>query len=82
MLGSKTMLETLRALIAREIVLNRPFENDEDLILIGLLDSISALKLVAALEKEFDRKIPSSDLTYENFCSVDAIATYLDAHSS
>lgn len=76
------MLETLRALIAREIILNREFENDEDLILNGLLDSISALKLVAALEKEFERKIPSSDLTYENFCSVDAIAAYLDTQAS
>ena len=76
------MFETIKTLIGDVVVLDRVIADDEDLILNGVLDSISALKLVAALETAFGQKVPSTDLTYENFQSVGAMAAYLESRGS
>ncbi|HZD11474.1 MAG TPA: acyl carrier protein [Candidatus Binatia bacterium] len=53
--------------------------SSEDLLSNGILDSLAILQLVSFLEKQFNRSIPVEDIVYENFCSVDAIANYLEA---
>ncbi|HEY1109762.1 MAG TPA: phosphopantetheine-binding protein [Opitutaceae bacterium] len=56
--------------------------NDEPLIGSGLnLDSIDALELVVALEKEFGIKISSSEESRHALGSVAQLADYIRAHA-
>ena len=57
---------------------NRNIDSGEDLLSSGVLDSLAILQLVAFVEQRFDCSIPVEDIVYENFCSVDAIAGYLE----
>lgn len=43
----------------------------------GVLDSFALPELVVALEREFDFKIPDSDLSAQTFESVNRIASYV-----
>lgn len=43
------------------------------------LDSVDALELVVALEKEFQLRIQSHEVGREAFASVGALATYVDS---
>jgi len=52
---------------------------DDNLLLTGLVDSLGVMTLVGHLETETGRVIPLEDVTLENFATIDAIATYLDA---
>ena len=45
----------------------------------GVLDSFGLTDLVAALEKEFDVRIPDSDLRPKNFSSIEQIEKYLES---
>lgn len=44
------------------------------------LDSIDALELVVALEKEFSIKIPSEHVGKDAFASVDALSAFVGEH--
>lgn len=46
------------------------------------LDSIDALELVVALEKEFGIKIPDEDVGKDAFASVSALADYIKKSKS
>lgn len=67
--------------IRREFVKGRnsTLNSSEDLLSSGILDSLAILQLVSFVEQRFDRSIPVEDIVYENFCSVDAIAGYLES---
>lgn len=67
--------------IQREFVKGRKaaINHSEDLLGSGVLDSLAILQLVSFVEKRFGCNIPVEDIVYENFCSVDAIAAYLEA---
>jgi len=43
----------------------------------GVLDSVAILELIMWLEGTFDITIAQSDLTVENFGTIDAISSYL-----
>jgi acyl carrier protein len=45
--------------------------------LLGLLDSLQALRLVVQLESMFEIKVADSDLTPENLGSIDKMAAYV-----
>ena len=47
----------------------------------GLLDSTGIMELIVWLETRFDVEIDQSDLTIENFGTVNAIVAYLAAHA-
>ena len=51
--------------------------HDENLLLTGRLDSLGVMTLVAYLEKQTGQPIPASDVTLENFASIDAMSDYL-----
>jgi acyl carrier protein len=55
---------------------------DESLFDSGTLDSFTLPDLVTGLEKEFDVKIPDSDLQPERFDTVTKIEAYLDSRKS
>ena len=78
----------LKVLIISTLKLDgvRPEEIPDDEPLIGSprfgLDSIDALELVLAIEKEFGVKIGSSEESRQALASVTTLATYLRAHSA
>jgi acyl carrier protein len=55
---------------------------DESLFDSGTLDSFTLPDLVTGLEKEFNVKIPDSDLVPERFDTVTKIEAYLDTCSN
>jgi acyl carrier protein len=55
---------------------------DESLFDSGTLDSFTLPDLVTGLEKEFDVKIPDSDLVPERFDTVTKIEAYLDSRKN
>jgi acyl carrier protein len=66
--------------ISREIVQDPallPLSNDASLLEGGILDSLSLLRLVVFLERQFNITVGESDLLPENFDNVNTICTYL-----
>jgi D-alanine--poly(phosphoribitol) ligase subunit 2 len=60
----------------------KPALGDDDVIpKTGLLDSIGIMELIVWLETRFDVEINQSDLTIENFGTVNAIVEYLATHA-
>ncbi len=52
--------------------------SDESLFESGVLDSFALTDLVAALEKEYNIRIPDGDLNPRKFESLDRIAAYVE----
>ena len=51
----------------------RTLLGDEDLFASGIITSLSAMQLVAFIEREFELTVENDDLTRDNFRSVDAL---------
>lgn len=51
---------------------------DDDLLLSGLVDSLGVVRLITFIEQELHIEVPPSDVTIENFATVNAIAVYLE----
>lgn len=56
--------------------------NDENLFARGLLDSLAVHEVVGFLEDEFGVVFADSDLAVDNFASVDAMASMVEAKRS
>jgi acyl carrier protein len=71
--------ERLARYIATEL-LNEPelaIGEDEDLLVSGVLDSLSVMSLIHYIEQDLTIDIPAEDVTIENFATLRAIDTYL-----
>lgn len=68
----------LIAMIERDVTLlpDDPIERDTELLLDGFVDSLGVMQIVAWLEDRLGRRIEPSDIVYENFRTVDEIATF------
>ena len=78
-----TTAERIKRLLVEKLHLEgvTPETVDDDLPLFGEglgLDSVDALELVVALEKEFDIRIQSHEVGREAFASVATLAAYVD----
>ena len=51
---------------------------DKDLLLSGILDSLTLIRLVHHLENQFDVKIPYADIHPANFGTLRSIGEYFD----
>ncbi|MGH1360030.1 MAG: acyl carrier protein [Burkholderiaceae bacterium] len=51
---------------------------NDNLLAVGMLDSLQLMRLVQHLETEYGKSIPPADLVLENFESVNAIVSYLE----
>jgi acyl carrier protein len=73
-------MEELKSFIQEEItnLVFRTVEYDEKLLSAKLLDSISLVDLIVAIEDHLDITVPTADVTEENFDSIDIMCTYLD----
>jgi acyl carrier protein len=50
---------------------------DEDLLVSGLLDSLSVMSLIHYIEQDLGIEVPAEDVTIENFASLRAMDEYL-----
>jgi acyl carrier protein len=50
---------------------------DEDLLVSGLLDSLSVMSLIHHIEQDLSIDVPAEDVTIENFASLRAMDEYL-----
>jgi acyl carrier protein len=74
--------QAIKDYIVREFMYDKPeqsLENDEPLIEGEILDSLGIFTLVAFLEKQFGAKLQASDLTLENFQTVNTIKRLVEA---
>jgi len=71
--------DSLIQYIKEEFVRKRGGEikDDDDLLSSGLIDSLGILKLVSFMEEQFALEIPSEDVVYENFHSIESMLSYL-----
>jgi len=68
--------------ITNEIIRNKSANlgENEDLISAGILDSLGILQLVAHINDSFGIDVPDEDVVYENFHSLQSIASYLEQY--
>lgn len=74
------MNEAIKTFLRTEILngdLEGELEDDSDLLLSGLLDSIGLIRLIAFLEEEYGVRVPPEDVTIDRFRSVSAMVHYL-----
>lgn len=69
----------IRDFISSDLLLEEDLviDDDENLLVTGVLDSLALMRLVMHLEDTYDIEIPPSDITLENFASLTAMAGYL-----
>ena len=70
-------LGTIRKYVSHDLLGGREIAGDENLLLSGLLDSLSVMSLVSFIEKTSSLSIPFEDVIIENFETLDAIDEYL-----
>lgn len=72
--------ERLREFITGQILMDPDYAlaDDDDLLSSGLLDSLGVMRLVFHIEESFALKVPYTDITIENFNSINTLAAYLD----
>ncbi|HWA27347.1 MAG TPA: phosphopantetheine-binding protein [Lacunisphaera sp.] len=82
------LVARLKTLIVNTLKLEdvRPEDIPDDEVLIGSprfgLDSVDALELVLALEKEFGVKIGSSEESRQALATVNSLAAYIRTHQT
>ena len=74
------MKEDIREFVCRDLLLDEylKIEDDENLLVTGVLDSLALMRLVMHLEDTHDIEIPPSEITLENFASLTAMTEYLE----
>jgi acyl carrier protein len=77
--------EDLRALIRQLFVrgdVGTPIASDLNLVEAGICDSFALLEIAMSLESKLGVHIPDSDVTVDNFGSIERIQRYLTDHAS
>lgn len=71
-------------ILIKEILKDEDFEisEDTDLLTTATLDSMTLIRLVAAIEEKYNLKIPPTDLVIENFINIKAMEAYIMKRSS
>jgi acyl carrier protein len=69
--------QSLKTCLIDELGVDDPFEDETLLFSTSIIDSFQMMSLLAYVEKECGIKIPSDDVTFENFDSVQRIVDYL-----
>ena len=52
-------------------------QEDDNLLLGGLIDSLGIMRLITFIEEEFQVEVQPEDVTIENFSTINIIADYL-----
>ena len=72
------MIEKVRGLLT-EFKPEYDFNNSENFIEDGFLDSLDIIELLGILEGEFDIKFKSEDVKIENFMSYDSLTKLIES---
>ena len=75
--AKRTIRDRIIALAAKRGVDACTLKDEDVLLESGTLDSVALLELMMWIEMTFDLTIAQSDLTVDNFGTIDAVATYL-----
>lgn len=77
-------IDAIKQYITNEIINNKSIilNDDDELLLSGLIDSLGVVRLIAFIEEKIGSTIPPEDVTLENFQTVSAIANYLNSFGS
>ena len=59
-----------------------PVDENSELLVSQLIDSLGVMRLVAFIEETFETTIPAQDLTLENFSTINTITHYLASQDS
>ena len=73
----ETPAAPLKTYIEQTLLGGRAIEDDENLLLSGLVDSLGVMSLVEFIEEEYSLQIPFEDVVIENFMSVTAMTAYI-----
>ncbi len=57
----------------------RAIDIDDELLISGLLDSMSVMRVVTFIQQEFQISVPAHDITIEHFSSLRNIDQYLQS---
>ncbi len=74
-------IEPVRRYVQDTLLGGRTISDDENLLLSGLLDSLSVMSLVAFVEQTYAFRVPFEDVVIENFETITAIKSYVQARS-
>ncbi len=72
------MKQTIRDFIETDLLSGQKLEDDQELLLSGMVDSLGVMKLVSFIDKDLGIRVPHSDIKLRNFATIDAIANYLE----
>jgi acyl carrier protein len=76
-------ISRLRAFIEGELLMGRArIDDDEELLLSGLIDSLGAVRLIGFIETELSVHVPPEDVIIENFQSLSAMREYIRQHAT
>lgn len=83
--AAKVIRRDLHELIRETFLQLRPtlqFGDTDDLVEIGVLDSLAFVELIAEIQNRYDIIIRDVDITAENFASVATMARYVGGRSA
>ncbi len=55
---------------------------EDELLISGLLDSMSVMRVVSFIQSEFNISVPPEDITIEHFSSIETLSQYLQSRDS
>jgi acyl carrier protein len=72
--------DALRQFVTTQLLMQpgMSLDDDEELLLSGLVDSLGAVRLINFVESELSVQVPPEDVVIEHFQSINAIAAYLN----
>jgi acyl carrier protein len=78
--GTESIESLLNSYISREFVTRPellPLKNDSQLLESGILDSLSLLKLVLFVERQFGVSVGADELVPQNFKTIESISSFI-----
>jgi len=81
--SNPSIADDIRTYISTELIIGTmAIDDNQELLMSGLLDSINVMRLVGYLENEFSTSIPPEDVLVENFGSINQIVDYLQVRTN
>jgi acyl carrier protein len=74
--------DRLRKFIDDEVLFGEGTVTDDQDLLGGVLDSLALLQFVEHIESEFGVEVGDADMVPDNFRTLNAVETYINARSS
>ena len=81
MTDTTAVRDEIRAFIEDEFLYLKPdleLADGDQLLALGVLAALGVVELVEEVQSRYDLQVPDTEITVENFGSIDAIAAYVD----